>query len=206
MHITIEKFKSIGTIQDYAAKSLIYMEYEPAKYIYILMQGEVHNYRYDVKGNIITLPFRTLHDMLGELPVDGGLIDYQESCECESFCKLLRIDSLKVCELASKDLSVANFLIEKLAKKSRELAQFSCITSASSLAEKVALFIYEHEEHFCASPVNRTASMLNIPPESLSRILRKFRQKNIIDNSNGKYKILEKEALREYFDFAYCGS
>jgi len=206
MNQAIDKLKNIGTIQEYAPKSLVYMEQTPAKHIYILLEGEIHSYRYDVKGNIITLPFHTLFDMLGELPVGGEPIEYQESCECESACKLLRIDSLQVCQLSSTDLSIANFLIEKLAKKSRELAQFSCINTASSLSEKVALFIYEHEEHFCSLPINRTASMLNIPPESLSRILKKFRQNQIIENSNGKYQILDPEALREYFDFAYCGS
>jgi len=47
--------------------------------------------------------------------------------------------------------------------------------------------------------------MLNIPPESLSRVLKKFRQEHILSNEKGVYQVLEREALREYFDFAYYG-
>ncbi len=201
----IEKLQEIGTITSYPPKSLVYMEQDTGRHLYILLDGKVRCYRYDVKGNIITLPFHDIYDLLGELPANGDLINYQESCECEVECTLLRIDSLLLCRQASSDLNIANFLIERLSRRSRALAQFSCINTASSLSEKVALFIYEHEEHFCSLPINQTASMLNIPPESLSRILKKFRQNGILDNENGVYQVLELEALREYFDFAYCG-
>ncbi len=205
MENTIERLRAIGTLQCYPAQTLIYMEQENASEVFILLEGEVRCYRYDVKGNMVTLPFHTIHDLLGELPADGVLVSYQESCESETTCKMLRIDALRLCQLASKDIDIANFLIERLSRRSRMLSQFSCITTASSLSEKIALFIYDHEEHFCSMPISRTASMLNIPPESLSRVLKKFRQQGILSNESGTYQVLEREALREYFDFAYYG-
>jgi len=201
----IEILLKSGTLQQYPPKTLIYMEQEPGSELFVLLEGEVRCYRYDAKGNSVTLPFHGRYDLLGELPAQGVVVPYQESCESETACRVLRLDSLRLCQLASEDLTVANFLIERLAYRSRLLAQFSCIAAASSLSEKIALFIYEHEAHFCAMPMARTASMLNIPPESLSRILRKFRQQGILDNTQGSYRVLEREALREYFDFAYCG-
>ena len=194
-----------GTVQHYPPHTLIYMEQEPGNELYILLEGEVRCYRYDVKGNSVTLPFHAAHDLLGELPLEGKPVAYQESCESETACTMLRLDSLRLCQLASQDLEIANFLIGRLSLRSRMLSQFSCITTASSLSEKVALFIYEHEAHFCSMPIARTASMLNIPPESLSRVLKKFRQQGILSNEKGTYRVLEKEALREYFDFAYYG-
>ena len=197
--------KQVGTIQHYPPTTLVYMEQELGKELYLLLEGEVRCYRYDAKGNMVTLPFHASGDLLGELPSDGALIAYQESCESETVCTMLRLDSLRLCQLASKDLEIANFLIERLSRRSRMLSQFSCITTASSLSEKVALFIYDHEEHFCSMPISRTASMLNIPPESLSRVLKKFRQEKILSNDRGHYQVLEKESLRAYFDFAYYG-
>ncbi len=194
-----------GTVQRYPPQTLIYMEQEPGNELYVLLEGEVRCYRYDVKGNSVTLPFHAAHDLLGELPLGGESVAYQESCESETVCTMLRLDSLRLCQLASQDLEIANFLIERLSLRSRMLSQFSCITTASSLSEKVALFIYEHEAHFCSMPIARTASMLNIPPESLSRVLKKFRQQGILSNEKGVYRVLEREALREYFDFAYYG-
>ncbi len=201
----IDALEKVGTIQYYPPQTLIYMEQEFATELYILLEGEVRCYRYDVKGNMVTLPFHTRYDLLGELPSGGELVTYQESCESETTCSMLRLSSLRLCQLASSDLEIANFLIEKLSQRSRMLSQFSCITTASSLSEKIALFIYEHGEHFCSMPISRTASMLNVPPESLSRVLKKFRQQGILSNERGTYHILEREALREYFDFAYYG-
>ena len=194
-----------GTLQYYPPQTLIYMEQEPGEALYILLEGEVRCYRYNVKGNKVTLPFHSVYDLFGELPLEGKLVSYQESCESETVCKMLRLSSLRLCQLASQDLEIANFLIERLSHRSRMLSQFSCITTASSLSEKVALFIYEHEAHFCSISIARTASMLNIPPESLSRVLKKFRQQGILSNEHGAYRVLEREALREYFDFAYYG-
>ncbi len=205
MKSRIRILEHLGTLQCYPPRTLIYMEQEPGDALYLLLEGEVRCYRYDVKGNRVTLPFHSPYDLLGELPVDGVPLPYQESCESETTCTLLRLSSQHLCQLASRDLEIANFLIERLSRRSRMLSQFSCITTASSLSEKVALFVYEHEAHFCAMPVAKTASMLNIPPESLSRILRKFRQQGILSNENGSYRVLEREALREYFDFAYYG-
>jgi CRP/FNR family transcriptional regulator len=201
----ITALEKIGTIQHYPPQTLIYMEQDPGEELYVLLEGEVRCYRYDVKGNMITLPFHAAYDLLGELPLEGEPVAYQESCESETACKMLRLSSLRLCQLASEDLEIANFLIERLSRRSRMLSQFSCITTASSLSEKVALFIYEHEAHFCSMPIARTASMLNIPPESLSRVLKKFRLQGILSNENGVYRVLEREALREYFDFAYYG-
>ena len=194
-----------GTIQHYPSQTLIYIEQDPGEELFVLLEGEVRCYRYDVKGNMITLPFHSAYDLLGELPLEGKSVAYQESCESETVCTMLRLDSLRLCQLASQDLEIANFLIERLSLRSRMISQFSCITTASSLSEKVALFIYEHEAHFCSMPIARTASMLNIPPESLSRVLKKFRQQGILSNEKGVYRVLEREALREYFDFAYYG-
>ena len=201
----IEKLKKIGTLQQYPPQNLIYMEGDLGKELFILLEGKVRCYRYDVKGNMITLPFHALYDLLGELPAESEVMAHQESCESETDCLMLRMDSRRLCQLASKDIEIANFLIERLSRRSRMLSQFSCIATASSLSEKVALFIYEHETHFCSQSVSRTASMLNIPPESLSRVLKKFRQQGILSNENVSYRVLEREALREYFDFAYYG-
>jgi len=45
-----------------------------------------------------------------------------------------------------------------------------------------------------------SASMLNITPETYSRVIRKFKNENIIDEVNGKFIILDNEKLQKYFD------
>ena len=44
------------------------------------------------------------------------------------------------------------------------------------------------------------AAALNMTPETYSRIIRKFKDNNIVKEKNGKFLILDREKLRSYFD------
>ncbi len=197
---------TLGTVVDYAPGALIYMEMEPSRSIFILLEGEVRIYRFDGKGNEITLPYPADGDLLGELPVDeGDRPRYKESCEAQTASRLLRIDANRLCRHAHTDIAVANLLIAALSRRSRALTSYTCITAASTLIEKVARLIYEHETLFVSSPLTRIAGMLNTPPESLSRTLKKLRHDGMLVKEGQHYRVVEREALREYFDFAYYG-
>jgi len=198
---------SLGSVVTYASGALIYMEMDPSKALYILLEGEVRTFRYDAKGNEIILPLPGRYDLLGELPVDeGDTPTYRESCEAESACRLLRLESIRLCRMAHRDLPVANFLLAAVSRRSRALTLYTCITSASSLSEKVARFLYTHEALFVTSPLTRIAAMLNIPPESLSRILKQFRNDGVLVKEGRHYKVVDVELLRNYFDFVFFGS
>ena len=167
----------------------------------------MRTFRYDAKGNEIILPLPGQYDLLGELPVDEGDIPtYRESCEAESPCRLLRLNSTRLCRMAQSDLPVANFLLAAVSRRSRALTLYTCIATASSLSEKVARFIYEHEALFVTSPLTRIAAMLNTPPESLSRILKQFRNDGVLIKEDRHYRVIDAELLRTYFDFAFFGS
>lgn len=45
---------------------------------------------------------------------------------------------------------------------------------------RTAKFIYEHEDLFISLKHNKIASILNMTPETLSRILKKFKTRGII--------------------------
>jgi len=198
---------SIGTVVTYASEALIYMEMDPSTALYVLLEGQVRTFRYDAKGNEIILPLPGQYDLLGELPVDeGDTPTYRESCEAESSCKLLRLNSTRLCRMAQRDLPVANFLLAAVSRRSRALTLYTCITSASSLSEKVARFLYAHEVLFVTSPLTRIAGMLNVPPESLSRILKQFRNDGVLVKEGRHYKVVDVELLRNYFDFVFFGS
>ena len=202
-----ERLRTLGTMVRYDPEALIYMEQEPSRVLYILLEGDVRTFRYDAKGNEIILPLPGRYDLLGELPVDEGDIPhYRESCEAESPCRLLRLNSIRLCRTAHEDITVANFLLAAVSRRSRALTQYSCIATASSLTEKVARFIYAHEDLFVSSPLTRIAGMLNTPPESLSRILKQFRQDGVLRKEARHYVVVDQQSLREYFDFAFFGT
>ncbi len=62
--------------------------------------------------------------------------------------------------------------------------------------ERVAKYIYENPEDFFTTKNVIIAEILNITPETLSRILRVFKNDDLIDT---KEKIVNKAGLKAYF-------
>ncbi|NPA13480.1 MAG: winged helix-turn-helix domain-containing protein, partial [Aquificae bacterium] len=62
---------------------------------------------------------------------------------------------------------------------------------------RVAKFLDEHEDLFRELKHNKIASLLNITPETFSRILKKFKEQKIIEKK-GKDLIINKDKLKMY--------
>ena len=65
---------------------------------------------------------------------------------------------------------------------------------------KLAEFIYENEELFNTMKKYKIAEMLNISPETLSRLLKTLKKQQIFERQeNGHYKIVNKEGLKKFY-------
>jgi CRP/FNR family transcriptional regulator len=62
--------------------------------------------------------------------------------------------------------------------------------------ERVAEYIYQNPENFFTQKNIEIAEILNIAPETLSRVIKAFKQDNLI---NLKLKTIDKETLKTYF-------
>ncbi|PHQ64900.1 MAG: hypothetical protein COB99_07070, partial [Sulfurimonas sp.] len=62
---------------------------------------------------------------------------------------------------------------------------------------RVAKYIYDNEVNFSSTKKIVIADILNINPATISRVLRHFKRKNIIDSDE---KIINKSLLMEYFE------
>ena len=65
---------------------------------------------------------------------------------------------------------------------------------------RVAKFIYENEDLFSQLKQNKVAAILNITPETLSRVVRKFKEAKIIEIRDNKFILTEREKLKEFFE------
>jgi len=60
-------------------------------------------------------------------------------------------------------------------------------------------FLYEKTETFENLKQHLIADLLNIKPETLSRKLKKFKEKGIIENNHSKIRVINKEKIKELF-------
>jgi CRP/FNR family transcriptional regulator len=62
---------------------------------------------------------------------------------------------------------------------------------------RVAKFIYENGELFLKLKQNKVAALLNIAPETMSRTMRKFKEKGIVNLKDG---VMDRDKLKALFD------
>lgn len=194
---------SLGQTKVHYKDELLYMEEESARYIHIILEGMVRLYRIDSRGNEVILEYLQVGDFLGELDARST---YQESAVAESTLTLLKIPQQEFIKTYKENLDVAQYVIEALSSRHGRQRQMTKVSITANFTEKVAMFIYEHEKLFCELKQYQVAAMLSVAPETLSRTLKKFKQQGILHFENKKPVVVDKEALREYFDFPYYGS
>ena len=96
--------------------------------------------------------------------------------------------------LAQPELSYK--VMTSLIKKIKNLENIVSMHIVLDSQERVAKYIHDHPEDFFSTKNIVVAEILNISPETLSRILRTFKNENIIDTSK---KEVDKDALKSYF-------
>jgi CRP/FNR family transcriptional regulator len=84
-----------------------------------------------------------------------------------------------------------------LIKKIKNLEVIISTNLVLDSKERVAKYMYNHADSFFATKNILIAEILSVSPETLSRILKSFKDNGIIDM---KAKKMDREALLEYFE------
>ncbi|MDT8339854.1 MAG: Crp/Fnr family transcriptional regulator, partial [Sulfurimonas sp.] len=110
--------------------------------------------------------------------------------------EILKIDFEKLKEVIFSNPNMAFNIQTSLIKKIKNLENIISTNLVLDSKERVAKYIYNHSEDFFETKNIEIAEILGVSPETLSRILKFFKDKEII---NVKTKFADKEALREFF-------
>ena len=86
--------------------------------------------------------------------------------------------------------------MKSLITKIRNLENIVSMHLVLDSKERVAKYIFENGDDFFKTKNVMVAEILNITPETLSRILRVFKDENLIDT---KEKTINREGLKAYF-------
>ncbi len=196
----IEALKQISHFKSYKSDEIVFYEGDLPKYLYILIHGVLRLYKTDNKGQEFYIHQFTPIAIIGEL-ANFENIPFPASARFITKGIILKVEFQKLKEdffcNPQVNMEIIRSLTNKIKILSRVIHKEMILTSEA----KVARFIVHHKDLFATLKNTQIASVLNIAPETLSRILTKFKKLNLISiNKYHNVTILDEAILTSLFE------
>lgn len=192
---TLEKIAEFTTHIKLSKDNILFYEGEESKYLFLLTKGIVKLYKTSSNDKEIILKYFHTNEFIAEV-ANFENIPYPATAQSFTDTEVLRIDfgSLKDTIYSDPELS---FVIQtSLIKKIRNLENLVSLHVVLDSKERIAKYLCDHTEDFFNTKNIIIAEILNISPETLSRMLRVFKDDGLIDNKN---KTVDSERLKALF-------
>lgn len=175
----IKALEKISYFKSYNMDEIVFYEGDDPGTLYILTQGILRLYKTDPKGNEIYIHQFISTGLVGELACFENM-NYPATARFITKGQVLKIDYKKLEKDFFQNPTVCMEIIKSLTKKVKILSNVIHKEMILTSEAKVAKFIVEHSELFKTLKNTQIASILNITPETLSRILTRFRKSAMI--------------------------
>ncbi len=195
----LKRLKEISKVQNFSKGEIAFFEGDRSKYLMLLTRGILQIYKSDAKGNKIVLHVFYPHTLIAEI-VNFENMPYPATGEFLTDGTAILIDYEKFEKEFLKNPEVAFIIIKSLTNKIRYLEHVITNDLVLSSTARVAKFIYEHEREFLDLKKNEIAELLNITPETLSRILAKFKKLGLLQKEKSNYVVCNREGLHSFFE------
>ncbi len=193
------ELEKISKVVHYKKGSIAFFEGEEAASLFILIEGVLQVYKTDRKGNRIILHHFFPKTMVAEF-ANLEHIPFPASAEFETDGAAVIIDYPKFEEKFLSHPTVSKLLIKSLTKKIKYLENVIDNNIVMNSTARVAKFICEHENDIHKLKKRQIAADLNMTPETLSRILKKFVTLNLIKKEKEQVYILDKKGLACFYE------
>lgn len=191
----IAQLRKIGRIRHYKSDNILFFEGEMAMKLLLLLKGKVRLSKAFGGNKNLQKTLHTLNAVcfIAEYPALTRQ-SYPASGICVGECEILEI-ALKDFRTHIKQNSEFCFsLISSLCQKIGILERY--ITQGeNSLSQNLANFLLENSANLPSQ--RKIAEILNTNPQSLSRIIKSFKDSDIIATNKGKIIILDSQKLSE---------
>ena len=185
-------------IKSYEKDSIVFFEGDSSEYLYILLEGTVKMYKTTPKGSKIYINHLYAPSLIGEFACFEQE-PYPATCEFTTDGTIGLLPFAKVYELLNnRDFSLE--IIKSLTSKVMILSTLVHKETVLSSEAKVADLILKKKSIFKRLKNSEIASILNLTPETFSRILTKFKREKLIEINNHTLKTLDRDRLLALVD------
>lgn len=194
----IKELKKNIHIKQYTKDSIVFYEGDESEYLHILMEGAVKLYKTSPKGTQVQINRFTAPSLIAEFACFEQEI-FPATCEfvSDGAIGLLHFDKLY------EYLNQAEFSLELIKSLTGKVMMLSALVHKETILSseaKVADLMIKKASIFNRLKNNEIASILNLTPETFSRILTKFKKEGIISVEDHIITVLNKDALFNIVD------
>ncbi len=189
----------ISRVVHYKKGAIAFFEGEDSNSLFVLVDGFLRVYKTDMKGNKIVLHHFFPKTMIAEL-ANLEHMKFPASAEFETDGTAVVIDYAKFETefLTCPNISMA--FIKSLTKKVKYLENVIANNMVMNSTARVSKFICEHEQEISSLKKGDIAADLNMAPETLSRILKKFSDLELIGKEKDYIRVLDKKELASFYE------
>lgn len=187
----LENIKEYSSITKYSKDNIIFYEGEDSKYLHLLIKGVVKLYKSGSNNKEIVMKYFYDNELIAELS-NFEQIPYPATALAYTDCEILKIDFEKFRKIIYSNEGLALKIQASLIKKIKNLERIISSQLVLDTHQRVAKYIVENKESFFKTKNILIAQLLNITPETLSRVLRNFKDNGYI---NIKDKSINTEEL-----------
>ena len=180
-------------IKYFTKDSIVFYEGDSSKYLYILLEGSIKLYKTTPKGSQVQINRLNAPSLIGEYACFEQ-VPYPATCEfvTDGCMGMLPYDEVyRYLSNPQFSLEIIKSLTGKILLLSSLVHQETVLSSEAKVADLIVrnISVFERLKN------NEIASMLNLTPETFSRILTKFKKQGIIKVAKHKVTVLECERL-----------
>jgi CRP/FNR family transcriptional regulator len=195
----VAEIKENSVVRSYAKESIVFYEGDRGEYLYIIIEGTVKLYKTSPKGTQIQINRFEAPAVVGEYACFERM-PFPATCEFLTDGKVAMVPY----DLIYKNLGQEEFSLEIIKSLTSKIMVLSALIHKETIFSseaKVAKMLLENSEIFSKLKYNEVASILNLTPETLSRIFKKMKKEKIIEVDSGHHvRVLNPEALHEVIE------
>lgn len=192
---TLSKIEDITTLLKLSKDNILFYEGDESSNLYVLTKGIVKLYKTASNDKEIVMKYFHQNEFIAEV-ANFDNIPYPATAQCFTDTEVLRIDFEKLKELMFKDPELSFVIQTSLIKKIRNLEKLVSLHVVLDSKERIAKYLCDHTDDFFNTKNIIVAEILNISPETLSRILRVFKNEGLVDS---KAKTIDRIKLATFF-------
>jgi CRP/FNR family transcriptional regulator len=192
---TLEQIAALTKQVELYKDNILFYEGDDSHCLHILTKGIIKLYKTASNGKELLLKYFQNSELIAEA-ASFQQIPFPATAQAYTACTVLKIDFNAFKEILLKNPELSFKLNISLIQKIKNLENIISTQLVLETKEKVAHYIYHHEESFFNTKKVLIAQMLNLTPETLSRALKVFKEEGLV---NTKTKIIDKEGLKAYF-------
>jgi len=193
----IDEISQFCEVLYFKADEIIFLENEELNHIYGVISGDVILYSVDNKGSIVPKN----HLFSGE--VFGLISNIQNQ---PSFLNARALNDVVIVKIEFKKFKkyisyppFSDRIIKLLTNNIRSHMKLSKLDDFDS-TEKLAYVLLNFPPRFLDKKKYLLAKELKMSPETLSRVMRKFKNENIIEEINQKIRVIDEKKLKKYLN------